>query len=427
MALFHDSLLPATFRGVPFAVRSNAAQFGRRLAVHEYPGRDTPWTEDLGRGARRIRFTGFLVTGDAVYAGAPVAAQRALLIAAAEKPGSGTLTHPTLGILDVACEALSVLDGLDAGTVAEIEFSFVESGTQAFPSLLSLATLQVGGVALTTIATVVADAAAVLTAAHALDPTAVIPAAPWAAQATTLSDDATALNRLAAGLPGDFGRFARGGNAGFAAATATYASDTTIAQLVADASAQRVAVRAAASAFVAASAPAGAATAAAALVAALLAACADPSDALRLLAQLVAFNNGTDAVALATGDLLRRLGVVALAQAASAYQPSSYDDAIAKLAAVTALLDAEITLAGDQGLDDTYNALRALRVAIVDDLRTRGGGLARIQQFDVGGALPAVALGQRLYRDATRAGQLIAQTDPVSPLFMPAQFAALAA
>ncbi|MBV8972851.1 MAG: DNA circularization N-terminal domain-containing protein [Sphingomonadaceae bacterium] len=426
MALFHDGLLPASFRGVPFAVRSNATQLGRRLAVHQYPGRDTPWVEDLGRGARRIHFAGFIVSGDVVLGGTPVAAQRALLIAAAEKKDPGTLTHPTLGILQVACEALTITDPIEAGGYAEVEFTFVESGKQTFPSLLSLAGANVGGVALTTIATVLSDAAAVLAVVRAANPTIVIPATPWASAAVTLSDDATALNRLAAGLPGDFGRFARGGNVGFAGSTATYASDTTLAALIADASAQRVAVRAAAAAFIAATDPTTAPAAAAALVAALLAACADPADALRLLAQLVTVAAGSDPVAGSTADLMRRLAVVALAEAAAAYQPSSYDDAFAKLAIVTGLIDAELTVAGDQGLDATFNALRALRVAIVQDLRTRGGSLARIRRYDVG-VLPAVALGQRLYRDATRADQLIAQTDPVSPLFMPASFEALAA
>ena len=43
----------ASFRGVPFAVYGGDARFGRRLALHEYPGRDKPYIEDMGRSTRR--------------------------------------------------------------------------------------------------------------------------------------------------------------------------------------------------------------------------------------------------------------------------------------------------------------------------------------------------------------------------------------
>ena len=53
-------------------------------------------------------------------------------------------------------------------------------------------------------------------------------------------------------------------------------------------------------------------------------------------------------------------GVEPSAEAVTAYQPSSYDDAVSVRNQVCALLDTEITIAGDQGEDDVYNALRAL-------------------------------------------------------------------
>ncbi|MGI4938270.1 MAG: hypothetical protein ACRYF5_16255 [Janthinobacterium lividum] len=62
----------------------------------------------------------------------------------------------------------------------------------------------------------------------------------------------------------------------------------------------------------------------------------------------------------ATGDLFRRAAVVALARASSSYQPSSADDAAAVSSMVCGMLDAEITLAGDQGADSTFLALRVV-------------------------------------------------------------------
>lgn len=38
----------ASFRGVPFAVVRHETQLGQQTVVHEYPQRDTPWTEDMG-------------------------------------------------------------------------------------------------------------------------------------------------------------------------------------------------------------------------------------------------------------------------------------------------------------------------------------------------------------------------------------------
>ena len=96
MALLADGLLPASFRGVPFAVQASDAGIGRRIALHQYPGRDDPWAEDIGRQARRWRFRGFIVDSDVVFAGGPIQLQRTLLIAAFEAKGSGLLTHPTL-------------------------------------------------------------------------------------------------------------------------------------------------------------------------------------------------------------------------------------------------------------------------------------------------------------------------------------------
>lgn len=44
-----DRLQPASFRGVAFKVDGDDLQIGRRTVVHEYPGRDTPSVEDMGR------------------------------------------------------------------------------------------------------------------------------------------------------------------------------------------------------------------------------------------------------------------------------------------------------------------------------------------------------------------------------------------
>lgn len=178
------------------------------------------------------------------------------------------------------------------------------------------------------------------------------------------------------------------------------------------------------------------ADAAQALAAALRAASVNPADAIRLLSSLATKTSGsaTSASAIgaamatmqgATGDLFRRAAVVALARASADYQPASRDDAAAVSESVCALLDEEIAIAGDQGLDQTFCALRALRAAVSLDLAQRGAALASVAAVSTGLPLPAPVLAQRLYRDPARADELVARVDPIHPAFMPVRFSSL--
>lgn len=134
---WYAGLQRASFRGVPFAVRNSDSQWGRRNAVHEYPFRDDPWVEDLGRSARRISVTGFLISDSLIYGGGDVIAQRARLVSACEAPGSGVFVHPTLGQMSVTLgdPGLGVSERWDAGRYFEISFHFIEAGKLLFPGV----------------------------------------------------------------------------------------------------------------------------------------------------------------------------------------------------------------------------------------------------------------------------------------------------
>lgn len=183
--------------------------------------------------------------------------------------------------------------------------------------------------------------------------------------------------------------------------------------------------------------PSDIASAAQAVTEALRAACQNPADALRLLNQLAQFQptavDSSAPVGMAIMDmtfqlgcLFRRAAIASLARASADYQPSSYDDAAAVRDLVTAAIDAEIEVAGDNGQDASYAALRALRQSVVADLTSRGADLAHIKTFSFAAALPALTLAQQLYGDSSRAAELVTHADPVHPLFMPPVFAALA-
>lgn len=118
----------ASFRGVPFEVTSSNLSIGRRTQTFEYPQRDDPFAEDMGRSKRTIRITAFVVGYDYI-------ARMKRLIAACEKPGSGRLIHPWLGSMEVTPTDLSA-PVFESNRVASVSLTFVESGKLQYPNAL---------------------------------------------------------------------------------------------------------------------------------------------------------------------------------------------------------------------------------------------------------------------------------------------------
>ena len=57
-----DRLQEASFRGVPFKFEGEGSAVGRRVETHEYPNRDKPYTEDLGK----VTFRPNIIAGNSV-------------------------------------------------------------------------------------------------------------------------------------------------------------------------------------------------------------------------------------------------------------------------------------------------------------------------------------------------------------------------
>lgn len=119
---------PASFRGVPFQVEGDEGTFGRRVQTHEYPNRDKPYTEDLGRATRRFQIRAYLVGDDYLT-------QRDRLIVAIETPGPGTLVYPYYGELSVCMEGdVRMSHSGREGRLCRVSFSVVEAGELSFPT-----------------------------------------------------------------------------------------------------------------------------------------------------------------------------------------------------------------------------------------------------------------------------------------------------
>lgn len=58
---WRDALLPAMFDGVPFFCESGIRESGRRTVIHEYPKRDLPYSEDMGRRAIQYTVRGYVI------------------------------------------------------------------------------------------------------------------------------------------------------------------------------------------------------------------------------------------------------------------------------------------------------------------------------------------------------------------------------
>jgi len=120
----------ASWRGVNFHVETGAKLGGRRTVVHEYPKRDEPYSEDMGRQAQRFHFSGYLIYRPDNYRYNYVR-QRELLVEALDQDGPGILIHPvfTFGrALQCMCERYTMTENRQRGGFTEFEMQFVELG-----------------------------------------------------------------------------------------------------------------------------------------------------------------------------------------------------------------------------------------------------------------------------------------------------------
>ena len=128
---WRDILLgePASFRGIIFNVETGARSSGRRGVVHEYPKRNDPYAEDMGRMARRFQFSGYLIyrPGNPIY---EYTSQRKKLYEALESDDIGRLVHPVFvpGGMQALCERYSMTEARERGGYTTFEMQFVEAG-----------------------------------------------------------------------------------------------------------------------------------------------------------------------------------------------------------------------------------------------------------------------------------------------------------
>lgn len=118
---WRDRKSTATFRGVTFFVEASEISAGRRNVVHEYPQRDVPFAEDMGRAAREFAVEGYVIGDDYMV-------QRDRLLTALEGSGPGELVHPYYGKRQVSLKSPPrVRESTRDGGMATFSLEFVET------------------------------------------------------------------------------------------------------------------------------------------------------------------------------------------------------------------------------------------------------------------------------------------------------------
>lgn len=389
MSGWRDRMQPASFRGVPFLVVSHEAELGRRVAVHEFPYRDEPFGEDLGRKTRGLTIEAYVI-------GAGYADARNRLVRAIEQAGPGPLKHPYLGELQVNVLSCKLREGTEEGGIARFTIEFVEAGLARFPSSEESTTAAV-------VATADYAAEAVRASMARRMATASRPAFVAGASASIIG---TALNTIT----------------GAVAKVRGVVSE--VAKLQRDVDAMRRDL------VTLVYAPASAAQALLSAVRQLVRSVAStPRDMLSLARTLYRFGADLPAVqtnttsrkqqALNQAELLQLVRVVAAAEgarAAALVDWESYQEAVAARDELLDVLDDAMLASGVA--DEVYDALRGLRAAVVRDVVTRGADLARLVTYTPAATRPMLAIAQTVYADGLRADEMTLRNRVRHPLFV---------
>jgi hypothetical protein len=146
----------ASFKGQPFYVDQQGRTSGRRTVVHQYPKRDLPYSEDMGREAIHYAMTGYLIMApnynksdfyggggwlDGVRMPSNYDDARDNLETALLDGGPGRLVDPYSprlmaggysaggAAMQFMCEKYTITESRERGGYCVVEMSFVEYGS----------------------------------------------------------------------------------------------------------------------------------------------------------------------------------------------------------------------------------------------------------------------------------------------------------
>jgi len=139
-APWRDDLQPASFRGAFFHVESMSRTNGRRIVEHEFPKKELPYAEDMGRRAKSFSVRAYCITYPTNLASplynVDYRVARDFLIQALEAIGPATLQLPTLPPENVVVMQYRLAEEERFGGYCVFDIEFYEYGLP--PQVLSL-------------------------------------------------------------------------------------------------------------------------------------------------------------------------------------------------------------------------------------------------------------------------------------------------
>lgn len=386
---WRDELRQASFRGVEFKVEAHDTTGGRRVVKHEFPLRDVPFVEDMGRKGKEF-------TVDAYLVGENYTQARDQLIRACDEEGPGELVHPYLGTLKVACSGFSFRESKNEGGFVRFSLSFIESGEAQFPAEASNAS---------SLAAEAADAANIAIAGDFAEVFTIdgLPDFVSMDAESLLSDAVDSIAEVASGLIDGVG-----GVTGFISQCTTFQGQ--IGGLL--------------------SAPSSLASQLIGILADAVGLSGNTFGALRGLFSLFDYGSDWPEIPQTTSTrvqqarnqqairaLVRRAAVVEAARLAPNADYETRDDALVTRDRIADRLDEEMETAGVS--DTVFQALQQTRFAVVRGVPPANVALPNLVTLTPVVTVPALLLAYDLYEDPTREAEIVRRNRLRHPGFVP--------
>lgn len=123
---WRDELLPASFRGISFLIPQATVPVGMKGQLHEFPQRDEPYFEQLGKQSQVHRLTIWIIGDDCFE-------RRDKFLESIQTPGAGELVHPWLGRMQVKAGEAELTHDYQQGGMVSMLVTFYPDTPLKFP------------------------------------------------------------------------------------------------------------------------------------------------------------------------------------------------------------------------------------------------------------------------------------------------------
>lgn len=122
---------PASFRDIPFHMESNELSFGPKTAIHEFPKRDQNFIEDMGRRTKGYSITGYFLGNNYLTV------KNLFIDTIDQYKGRGILIHPYYGRLSIIITSeVNISESTSEGGFARFTFSCMEEKVSDMPVVI---------------------------------------------------------------------------------------------------------------------------------------------------------------------------------------------------------------------------------------------------------------------------------------------------